>query len=70
MEGTALSQNSDTRTTCYKSLVQQAAKHLGLDQYATADDVLRAVVKGQQNVTLEHAKEIIHRALAHYQEHA
>jgi hypothetical protein len=48
-------------------LVQQAAKHLGLDQYATADDVLRAVIKGQQNVTLEHAKDIINRALAHYQ---
>lgn len=61
---------SDTRTTCYTRHVRAAAKVLGLDEYATADDVLKRLIAGHQATTLADARRIMLDALARYEKHA
>lgn len=57
------------RTCCYTHLVAQAAQILNLREGATADEVLRAVIAGQKQVTMAKVREIVMASLQRHEEH-
>lgn len=54
---------ANTRTTCSHRLAVQAAEILGLQDYRNADDIFKAIIKGQKANDLEVARKIVNLAL-------
>lgn len=55
--------SDEIRTTCYAFRVKLAAQHLGLPENSTADDVLKAVIAQQKDITMEKVRQVVMAAL-------